>query len=87
MAECRQRNDMIFNPSDRVFSNIGGTVYAGGQHWIYVFRNSRSLSSNNGRMPAYDMGQHMYNFWKLIFQFQTSKMVFSVLVPGLALLW
>jgi len=55
-------NDMIFNPSDRVFSNIGGTVYAGGQHWIYVFRNSRSLSSNNGRMPAYDMGQHMYNF-------------------------
>ncbi|MDG1262774.1 MAG: T9SS C-terminal target domain-containing protein [Flavobacteriales bacterium] len=53
-------NDMIFNPSDRVFSNIGGTVYAGGQHWIYVFKNSRSEEFNDTRMPAYDAGQHLF---------------------------
>ncbi|MFT4879030.1 MAG: hypothetical protein ACJAU0_000238 [Flavobacteriales bacterium] len=53
-------NDMIFNPSDRVFSNIGGTVYAGGQHWIYIFKNSEYEDGNDTRMPAYDMGQHMY---------------------------
>jgi len=52
--------DMIFNPSDRIFSNIGGTIYAGGQHWIYVFKNSRFEDGNDTRMPAYDMGQHMY---------------------------
>ena len=54
-------NDMIFNPSDRVFSNIGGTVYAGGQHWIYVFKNAAYEEGNDTRMPAYDQGQHLFN--------------------------
>ena len=42
--------DMIFNPSDRIYSGGGGGwggggmqtgVYAGGQHWIYIFKNSQ----------------------------------------------
>lgn len=32
--------DMIWNPSSRISSPLGSTVYAGGQHWIYVFKNN-----------------------------------------------
>ena len=33
--------DMIWNPSSNLFSSIGGEVYAGGQHWIYVFKDGQ----------------------------------------------
>lgn len=52
--------DMIWNPSSELFSGIGGQVYAGGQHWIYVFKNSRYEEDNENRMPAYDMGDFLY---------------------------
>tara|TARA_Y100001954_G_scaffold168621_1_gene179074 strand:- start:1367 stop:3427 length:2061 start_codon:yes stop_codon:yes gene_type:complete len=61
-------NDMIFNPSTRIYAGPGGGggfiqtgVYAGGQHWIYVFKNSRFEEGLANRMPAYDEGDYIYN--------------------------
>jgi len=42
--------DMIWNPS----SNF---QYAGGQHWIYVFKSGQAASGQDNRMPAYDKGE------------------------------
>jgi hypothetical protein len=59
-------NDMLFNPSSRVFGGIsfgggaGSAVYAGGQHWIYVFKNSRSEEGTDNRMPGYDQGAYLH---------------------------
>jgi len=52
--------DMIWNPSSEIASNIGGQIYMGGQHWIYVFKNSQYEENNANRMPAYDMGAWLY---------------------------
>jgi hypothetical protein len=57
--------DMIFNPSDRIYAGggFGGGgfgVYAGGQHWIYVFKNAQFEEGSASRMPAYDKGNYMY---------------------------
>jgi hypothetical protein len=56
-------NDMIFNPSSRIYGGFGGGgggVYAGGQHWIYVFKNARHEEGSSNRMPTYDGGDYMY---------------------------
>ncbi|MCH2197484.1 MAG: hypothetical protein MK081_01775 [Flavobacteriales bacterium] len=53
-------NDMIWNPSSRLTSNLGNTVYAGGQHWIYVFKNAQYEENTDNRMPAYDEGNYIY---------------------------
>jgi len=60
-------NDMIFNPSSRIYSGSGNQggfiqsgVYAGGQHWIYVFKNSQFEEGSSNRMPTYDKGNYMY---------------------------
>ena len=60
-------NDMIFNPSSRIYSGAGNQggfiqsgVYAGGQHWIYVFKNSQFEEGSSNRMPTYDKGNYMY---------------------------
>ena len=56
--------DMLFNPSDRIYSGgLGGGqngVYAGGQHWIYIFKNSQFEEGSENRMPAYDGGNYLY---------------------------
>jgi hypothetical protein len=44
--------DMIWNPSPNF-------QYAGGQHWIYVFKNGQAASGTENRMPAYDQGQFL----------------------------
>jgi hypothetical protein len=57
-------NDMIFNPSARIYSGgggLGGAVYAGGQHWIYVFKNSQFEEGSSNRMPSYDAGTYLYD--------------------------
>jgi hypothetical protein len=57
-------NDMIFNPSSRIYGGAGGfsgTVYAGGQHWIYVFKNSQYEEGTSNRMPVYDKGNYLYD--------------------------
>jgi hypothetical protein len=46
-------DDMIWNPSSSM-------TYAGGQHWIYVFKNSRSEEGTDNRMPVYDGGDYLY---------------------------
>jgi hypothetical protein len=52
--------DMIFNPGSRAVSfPLGQQVYAGGQHWIYLFKNGEHFSGTTNRMPAYDAGQFM----------------------------
>ena len=60
-------NDMIFNPSSRIYSgSFGGQggiisgIYAGGQHWIYVFKNSQFEEGSSNRMPSYDKGNYLY---------------------------
>ena len=41
--------DMVWNPSPNF-------QYAGGQHWIYIFKNGQAASGTENRMPAYDRG-------------------------------
>ncbi|MCC6599503.1 MAG: T9SS type A sorting domain-containing protein, partial [Crocinitomicaceae bacterium] len=55
-------NDMIWNPSSRVYSQIGFQPLFGGQHWIYVFKNL-SYEDDNGStlMPVYDNGQFLHD--------------------------
>lgn len=58
--------DMLFNPSSRIYSSEGGAgfnsgIYAGGQHWIYIFKNSQNEEANGNRMPTYDKGNFLYN--------------------------
>ncbi|HEX2617250.1 MAG TPA: T9SS C-terminal target domain-containing protein, partial [Flavobacteriales bacterium] len=47
--------DMIWNPSDRLFSDLGEPIF-GGSHWIYVFKNMRRMSTSDQAMPMYDEG-------------------------------
>ena len=58
-ASADNGDDMLFNPSSRVQGGLGN-VYAGGQHWIYVFRNQQYSDDNDSRVPAYDLGQYLY---------------------------
>ena len=58
-AAADNGDDMLFNPSSRIRGGLGN-VYAGGQHWIYVFRNQRYSDDSNSRVPAYDRGQYLY---------------------------
>ena len=39
---------------------IQNGVYAGGQHWIYVFKNSQFEEGLANRMPTYDEGDYLY---------------------------
>ena len=60
-ASADNGDDMIFNPSSRVASFSGSAnIYAGGQHWIYVFKNQAYDDDNDSRVPAYDQGQYLY---------------------------
>ena len=51
--------DMIWNPTSRLSSNIGSQPLAGGQHWVYVFKNLRFEDDNDQLMPTYDEGEFM----------------------------
>jgi hypothetical protein len=56
--------DMLWNPSPNIRGNGGfggGAVYAGGQHWIYVFKNSQFEEGTENRMPAYDGGNYLWS--------------------------
>lgn len=66
-------NDMIWNPTDVAYEGLSSNrVRFGGKHYVYVFRNNLveegadtklNLLYNfpENRMPAYDMGEFMYN--------------------------
>ena len=50
-------DDMIYNPGSTSYSSGPfGAFHAGGQHWIYVFRNDQHLTGSANRMPSYDQG-------------------------------
>jgi hypothetical protein len=49
-------NDMLWNPSDDLFDNVGYPLFGGG-HFVYVFGEDVGGSG----MPAYDQGAWMYN--------------------------
>ncbi|MDP4952392.1 MAG: T9SS C-terminal target domain-containing protein, partial [Flavobacteriales bacterium] len=68
--------DMIWNPSSRITSNLGSTVYAGGQHWIYVFKNNQREEGNDTRMPAYDEGAYAYSALESDFSATQQRRVF-----------
>jgi len=60
-------NDMLWNPSPNITAGGGGgfgggfgATYAGGQHWIYVFKNSQYEEGSATRMPAYDGGNYLH---------------------------
>jgi len=53
-------DDMLWNPSPNIYGGVGGgfggggggsAIYAGGQHWIYVFKNSQYEEGTENRMP------------------------------------
>jgi hypothetical protein len=51
--------DMLWNPTSRIEGGLG-EVYAGGQHWVYVYRNMADYRDNEDKMPAYDQGSYLY---------------------------
>jgi hypothetical protein len=53
--------DMLWNPSPNIYGTGGGAIYAGGQHWIYVFKNSQFEEGTENRMPAYDGGNYLWS--------------------------
>lgn len=69
-------NDMLWNPSERITSNLGETIYAGGQHWIYVFKNSQFEEDNIDRMPAYDEGRYIFENLEADFSNTNRRRVF-----------
>ena len=61
--------DMLWNPSPNISGGVGGgfggggggsASYAGGQHWIYVFKNSQYEEGTENRMPMYDGGNYLW---------------------------
>jgi hypothetical protein len=65
-------NDMLFNPSNRLFGSSGQPLF-GGQHWIYVFKNIRAemfeeydegdpvLGADTTYCPGYDQGKFLFS--------------------------
>ena len=52
--------DFVFNPSDRLVTNLGEPLF-GGCHWIYVFGNMRRQFADEDFMPQYDEGKFLYD--------------------------
>lgn len=48
----------------------------GGQHWIYVFKNSQYEEGNSNRMPAYDEAQYIYTNLESDFSTSNQRRVF-----------
>lgn len=51
--------DMVWNPTTR-YVNSADEILAGGQHWIYVFKNMRHIPLAQNMMPKYDSGSYIY---------------------------
>ncbi|HRE74928.1 MAG TPA: T9SS type A sorting domain-containing protein [Flavobacteriales bacterium] len=50
--------DMKFNPTNRLYSNLGDPIF-GGKHYVYVFTNQDREIPFADRMPAYDGGAYI----------------------------
>lgn len=54
--------DMIWNPTSRLYSDIGTQPLFGGQHWIYIFKNARfEEEGDEDYVDRYDNGQFLFN--------------------------
>ncbi len=59
-------NDMIWNPTGRLFGNSGQPLF-GGQHWIYVFKNLRNEAAiiagvvDQYYCPRYDEANFLFS--------------------------
>ena len=57
-------NDMIWNPTGRMFSENGSPLF-GGQHWIYVFKNIQTetytTEPDTDYCPRYDEGSFLFS--------------------------
>ena len=56
--------DMLFNPTDSLFSSTGEVIF-GGQHYIYVFQNQDEKIPLADRMTRYDGGTYIETQLKL----------------------
>ena len=56
-------DDMLWNPTSTITTTFGQPI-AGGQHYIYIFKNRRDLEPSESKkpreMPSYDYGQFLY---------------------------
>jgi hypothetical protein len=50
--------DMIWNPTSTLFDN--GGLLGGGQHWVYIFKNTINSQTDEDLMPGYDAGNFLY---------------------------
>ncbi|MEY3398273.1 MAG: hypothetical protein RL220_867, partial [Bacteroidota bacterium] len=67
-------SDMIWNPTSRVFTDIGGDFLFGGQHWIYVFKNlSHEMGGDEDFIPGYDQGEYVYGLLDDDLEFTTAE--------------
>lgn len=87
-------DDMIWNPSHRINSDLGSEVFGGGQHWIYVFKNLNDDFQQTDFMPAYDQGDFIYSTFPDQWNNPDAKKIFhactwvgsSILNPGFEML-
>ncbi|MFN0031936.1 MAG: T9SS type A sorting domain-containing protein [Flavobacteriales bacterium] len=53
--------DMVWNPSGRLYSDIGTQALFGGQHWIYVFKNAKfEEEGDEDYVDRYDQGAFIH---------------------------
>src|SRR5690606_3963486 len=59
LATSENGNDMIWNPSSRIYTSLGQPVFAG-KHYVYVFRNR----DNTNALGRYDGGANIESLMK-----------------------
>jgi hypothetical protein len=70
--------DMLWNPSPRLITQSGENFVAGGEHYVYTFRNAALAQEDDELMPMYDEGQYVWNQLNLGIEFFNSQ-VFGAL--------
>jgi hypothetical protein len=53
--------DMIWNPTNNLVDFTTGELLAGGQHYVYVFRNDALRDDRTDRVPMYEGGTYIFN--------------------------
>ncbi|MBU1718933.1 MAG: hypothetical protein KKA07_07635, partial [Bacteroidetes bacterium] len=50
--------DMLFNPTERYYDDVGFQTIFGGKHYVYIFGHN---GNSPGDVPAYDQGAYIWN--------------------------
>lgn len=53
--------DMVWNPTSNLINFMTGELLAGGQHYVYVFRNDARRDNRTDRVPMYEGGTYIFN--------------------------